>query len=81
MAKLMLRHVGESRPFVAIPVPVCRGVAFFAERFQERPILTWNAIAGVIQDANLDHSEARNDLGYGPITFREGLQRSYPIEL
>lgn len=79
MAKLMLRHVGEKRPFLHIPVPICRLIAFFAETFQKQPLLTWNAIAGVIQDANLDNSEAQSDLGYKPIPFREGLQRSYPL--
>ena len=59
--------------------PICRLIAFFAERFQKKPILTWNAIAGIMQDANLDNSEARADLGYDPISFREGLQRAYPI--
>jgi hypothetical protein len=45
-----------------------------------RPPLTWNVIAGITQDANLDNSEARRDLGYAPIGVREGLQRSYPIQ-
>jgi len=54
-------------------------IAFFAERFQKKPILTWDTIAGVMQDANLDNSEAQADLGYNPMSFREGLQRSYPI--
>lgn len=81
MAKLMLKHAGEERTFVHIPVPICKLIAFFAERFQEKPILTWNAIAGVIQDADLDNSEAQADLGYKPLTFREGLQRSYPLPL
>lgn len=79
MAKLMLRHVGEKRIFVHIPIPICRVVAFFAEKYQEKPILTWNAIAGVMQDANLDNTEAQQDLGYKPIGFHEGLQRSYPM--
>lgn len=79
MAELMLRHAGLEKTFLHLPVPLCRLIAWFAERFQEKPILTWNAIAGVMQDANLDNSQAREDLGYKPITFREGLQRSYPI--
>jgi hypothetical protein len=49
------------------------------EKRMERPPLTWNVIAGITQDANLDNSEARRDLGYAPIGVREGLQRSYPI--
>lgn len=79
MAKLMLRHVGEKRIFIHIPIPICRVIAYFAEKFQAKPILTWNAIAGVMQDANLDSSEAQQDLGYEPIGFHEGLQRSYPM--
>jgi nucleoside-diphosphate-sugar epimerase len=79
MAKLMLKHVGEKKPFVTIPIPVCRLIAFFAERLQKKPVLTWNAIAGVMQDANLENSEAREDLGYQPLGFHEGLQKAYPI--
>jgi len=79
MAKLMLRHVGEEKPFVHLPVPVCRMIAAAAALVQKRPFLTWNAIAGVIQDADLDNSEACRDLGYRPMTFRDGLQRSYPL--
>ena len=79
MAKLMLKHVRQEKPFVTVPISVCKLIAFFAERFQKKPILTWNAIAGVMQDANLDNSEARADLGYEPISFREGLQKAYPI--
>ncbi len=79
MAKLMLKHVKQEKPFVTIPIPICRLIAFFAEKFQKKPVLTWNAIAGVMQDANLDNSEARADLDYRPISFQKGLQRSYPI--
>jgi nucleoside-diphosphate-sugar epimerase len=79
MAKLMLKHAGQKKLFITIPIPICRIVAFFAERFQKKPILTWNAIAGVMQDADLDNSEARADLDYRPVSFREGLQRAYPI--
>ncbi len=79
MARLMLKHVGQEKPFLTIPIRICKVIAFFAERLQKKPILTWNAIAGVMQDANLDNSEAREDLGYQPISFREGLQKAYPI--
>lgn len=79
MAELMLRHAGLEKRFIHLPIALCRLIAWFAERFQKKPILTWNAVAGVMQDANLDNSQARQDLGYKPITFREGLQRSYPI--
>jgi nucleoside-diphosphate-sugar epimerase len=79
MAKLMLKHVGQEKPIITIPIPICRLIAFFAEKFQKKPVLTWNAIAGVMQDANLDNSEAQSDLDYRPVSFREGLQKAYPI--
>lgn len=78
MARLMLRHVGEEKSFVHLPISLCMIIAFFAEKLQEKPVLTWNAIAGVIHDSNLDNSEARRDLGFQPVTFHEGLERSYP---
>lgn len=79
MAKLMLEHVGEKKPFIHIPVPICKLMARVAGIVQKRPGLTWNAIAGVIQDADLDNSEAQRDLGYRPMTFHEGLEKSYPL--
>lgn len=79
LAHLMLKHQGVSKPFVPIPVPVCKALAGVLARTMARPPLTWNVIAGVTQDANLDNSEARRDLGYAPIGVREGLQRSFPL--
>lgn len=79
LGKLMLKHVDQQKIFLPIPVWIWCIFSFFCESFQKKPVLTWNAIAGVIQDANLDNSEARADLGYEPISVREGLKRSYPI--
>ncbi len=79
LAKLMLKHQGISKPFVPIPVPVCKLLAKVMGVFMSRPPLTWQSIAGIIQDANLDHSSAVEDLGYNPIGVREGLQKCFPI--
>jgi NADH dehydrogenase len=80
MARLMLKQVGEEKTFLHLPISVCLGIAYLAEHLQENPILTWNAIAGIIEDANLDNTEARRDLGYNPITFHEGLARAFPLK-
>jgi NADH dehydrogenase len=45
----------------------------------KRPPLTASAIAGVINDANLDPGEATRDLGYQPLGVTEGFQRCFPI--
>jgi nucleoside-diphosphate-sugar epimerase len=79
LAHLMLKHQGLSKPFVALPVPLCTAAAKALESRMKRPPLTWNVIAGITQDANLDNSEARRDLGYAPVGVREGLQRCFPL--
>jgi NADH dehydrogenase len=79
LAHLMLKHQGISKPFVPVPVWLCKLLAKGLAQVSKRPPLTWNAIAGIIQDANLDNSEARRDLGYAPIGVREGLQRCFPL--
>ena len=79
LAHLMLRHHGGSKPFVALPVPLCTAAARVLEGRMARPPLTWNVIAGITQHANLDNSEARRDLGYDPIGVREGLERCFPL--
>ena len=79
MAKLMLRHKRAERPFVHLPLPLCKLLAAGMSATMKNPPLTWNAIAGVSQHANPDWSEAKADLGYNPIGFREGLQKCFPI--
>lgn len=79
LAKLMLRHQGVSKPFVHIPLPICRAAAFVLEKTMKNPPLTRYAISRIEQDAAPDNSEARRDLGYDPIGVTEGMERSYPI--
>jgi nucleoside-diphosphate-sugar epimerase len=79
LAKLMLKHDGKSRLFVPIPVWACRALAWALGLVMDRPPLTWQMIAGIIQDADLDPSEAMADLGYKPRTVHEGFQQCWPI--
>jgi len=79
LSKLMLRHQGVSKPFVHIPLPVCRAAAFVLERVMKNPPLTGYAITRIEQDAAPDNSEARRDLGYEPIGVAEGMERSFPL--
>ncbi|MDD5306535.1 MAG: NAD-dependent epimerase/dehydratase family protein [Deltaproteobacteria bacterium] len=75
LAKLMLRLRGSSRPIVPVPVPLCRLAAFVMERVMSDPPLTRYAVSRIVEDADLDNSEARRDLGYDPVGVREGLAR------
>ena len=43
------------------------------------PPLTWQMIAGIVHDADLDHGEATRDLDYRPRGVREAFQRCWPI--
>jgi NADH dehydrogenase len=81
LGRLMLRHIaGETRPFVSLPVGLCRALGAVAERVLPRSPLNRYVIAGMINDADLDPSEATRDLGYRPIGVREGLERCYPTQ-
>jgi len=75
MARLMLAADGTPKPFVHLPVPLCRALALALRGLLREPPLTLSAIAGVTQAADLDRSSAERDLGYAPVGFREGLAR------
>jgi nucleoside-diphosphate-sugar epimerase len=79
LAKLMLKHQGKKKLFVPIPVPVCILLSKIMKLIMKKPPLTWNIIAGITQDANLDNSLTNKNLGYQPIGISDGLQKCYPI--
>jgi NADH dehydrogenase len=72
-ARLILKHDGKDRPIVPIPVPLCRAVAQALRIVSRKPPLTLSAIAGIVNDADLDPAEAMRDLGYRPLGVREGF--------
>lgn len=80
LARLMLAREGMAKPFLPLPVALCRAFAWGLERLSSNPPLTTSSVAGVTQDADLDPSEAMADLGYRPIGVREGLEarRAHP---
>lgn len=78
LGQLLLAHHGESRPFLHLPVWLCRLLARVLALFMKRPPLTSSAIAGIVNDADLDPSEAMSDLGYAPLGVRAGFQRCFP---
>lgn len=78
-ARLVLTHHGAARPIIPLPVSLFSGAAWLLKQLMERPPLTSSAIAGIINDANLDPSEAMRDLGYRPLGVVEGFRRCFPI--
>lgn len=77
LARLILEQRGKSRPFVHLPVALCRGFACLLELCMKRPPLTQSAIAGIINDADLDPAQAMRELGYRPLGVREGFARCF----
>lgn len=79
LSKLMLEHQGISKPFLPIPVWACRAVSWILGKVTKQPPLTWQMIAGITQDANLDHTNATEDFGYKPMGVHEGFQKTWPL--
>ena len=78
LGKLLLLHHDRSRPFLHLPVWFCRALAAVLALCMKRPSLTSSAIAGIVNDANLDPTEAMRDLGYAPLGVRAGFNRCFP---
>jgi NADH dehydrogenase len=76
LAQLLLVH--QLRPFLHLPVPLCQALASLSKRLMKRPALTHSAIAGIVNDADLDPSLAMRELGYRPLGVREGFKRCFP---
>jgi nucleoside-diphosphate-sugar epimerase len=77
LAKLLLHYHDRSRPFLHLPVWSCRALAALLALAMERPPLTSSAIAGIVNDADLDPSDAMTDLGYAPLGVRAGFERCF----
>ena len=78
LARLMLAHHGQRRVFVHLPVPLARGVARCLHFLMKDPPLTLQAIAGIVNDADLPPDEAERDLDYHPLDVAAGFARCFP---
>lgn len=77
LARLMLEHHGLRKPFLHLPVPLCRAIAAAMARVMRDPPLNEYTIAGMINDADNDPAEAERDLGYRPLGVHEGFARCF----
>jgi NADH dehydrogenase len=73
LARLVLELEGAQRPFLHVPLPVCRALAAALGRVMKSPPLTPYAIAGFTNHADLDCAQATLDFGYAPRGVRDGL--------
>jgi dihydroflavonol-4-reductase len=77
MARLLLTHMGRPKPIWAIPGWVCLSAiallwSWSKATGRENPF-TWQTYTGLVQDAAPSHQAAREDLGYRPRPFHQGL--------
>jgi NADH dehydrogenase len=77
LGRLLLEAHGEAKPFVHLPLPLCRALAALLARAMKDPPLTPYAVAGFTNDADLDCADAVRDLGYHPRGVREGIARCF----
>jgi nucleoside-diphosphate-sugar epimerase len=77
LAELLLHYHDRSRYLLPLPVWACRAAAAVLKVVMKKPPLTSSAIAGIVNDANLDPSEAMRDLGYAPLGVRAGFQHCF----
>jgi len=77
LAELLLHYHDRPRPVLPLPVWACRAAASVLALTMKKPPLTSSAIAGIVNDANLDPGEAMRDLGYAPLGVRAGFQQCF----
>jgi nucleoside-diphosphate-sugar epimerase len=78
LAELMLACHGQRKPFLHLPVRLCQAGAIAAGLVMDDPPLSLQAIAGLVNDADLPPDEAMADLGYRPCGVRDGLAHCFP---
>jgi NADH dehydrogenase len=77
-AHLILQKSGSDRSFLHLPVWLCHALAFVLSLCMKNPPLTSSAIAGIVNDADLDPEQAMRELGYHPLGVRDGFARCFP---
>lgn len=79
LTRLLLRHQGKKKPIICLPLFLCRFMSSLLGLIMKNPPLTSYGISRIEADAAPDNSAARTDLGYSPISMKEGLQKCYPL--
>lgn len=84
MSELLLEWMGCPVRFITLPIGLCRAgarlVRLLSPWLFREPLLTWQTISGVTQDANLDNTWARQDFGYSPRPFEEGIRTLHSLK-
>ncbi|MFQ5963080.1 MAG: NAD-dependent epimerase/dehydratase family protein [Candidatus Scalinduaceae bacterium] len=76
MIKRILARKGIKKLIVKIPVWILYPFAFVLEMFFTNPPFTRASLITATQDGILDHSLIRDELGFRPVSFEEGLAKT-----
>jgi len=68
----------EDKKIVKLPEWLCILAANMMKKVMKNPPLTWNVIAGVVQDADLSPVQAQKDLEYNPSRIEKKLPGCFP---
>jgi NADH dehydrogenase len=74
---LVLLHC-QHKTILRIPVWLCKLIAEVMACVMKKPPLTWQVIAGITQDADLDPSLAMREIGYSPAGVSLQLPKCFP---
>ncbi len=73
LARLILKSQGLSKPFIFIPIPICKFIAFILDKTMKDPPLDQYAISRITHNIIFNNIDARKDLDYDPIGISEGI--------
>ncbi len=77
LAQIFLKELGLSKKIIPVPVWAAKLLVRIIEAMQ--PVvkfntnINWQTLSGLIQDADLDNSLAKKELGYNPRSFEKSL--------
>jgi uncharacterized protein YbjT (DUF2867 family) len=72
----ILQARGKKKPFVTVPLPLCRALAT-AFSFLKNPPFTRDNVLGLNQNQACSIDSARRDFGFNPQGLQEGLSQTF----
>jgi len=73
MVDILVHVMSKWRFKLYVPVSIMRLIAFFAEKTQRKPMVTRDQIKMLLVDNVCDIQPARDDLGFTPVNFFQGI--------
>lgn len=75
MISTMVREAKLKRLLIPVPLGVVRGAVRIYGKMSKSPRVTLDQIQRMEEDKVFDIAEARRELGFSPVSFREGIRR------